>query len=164
MKLRKVQIKEFRSIWDSTEFDIDRVTCLVGKNEAGKSSLLHALYRLNPIIPGDGEFDVTDDYPRSAVEDYTQDLEAKRSEPAEVVRATFTLDEDELKAITDDLGEGALQRPEVVVSKGYIRDKKGLCERRVTVPIAEARLVQNLLSAYDLPESVPINNKIICRR
>lgn len=154
MKLRKVQIKEFRSIWDSTEFDIDRVTCLVGKNEAGKSSLLHALYRLNPIIPGDGEFDVTDDYPRSAVEDYTQDLEAKRREPAEVVRATFTLDEEELKAITDDLGEGALQRPEVVVSKGYKRDEKGLCERRVTVPIAEARLVQNLLSAYDLPESV----------
>ena len=82
MKLRKVQIKEFRSIWDSTEFDIERVTCLVGKNEAGKTSLLHRALSPNPIIDGDGEFDVTDDYPRSAVEDYTQDIEAERREHA----------------------------------------------------------------------------------
>jgi energy-coupling factor transporter ATP-binding protein EcfA2 len=154
MKLRKVQIKEFRSIWDSTEFDIERVTCLVGKNEAGKTSLLHALYRLNPIIDGDGEFDVTDDYPRSAVEDYTQDIEAERREHAVVVRAAFTLDESELTAIGEDLGEGVLQRPEVIVSKGYQRNENGQCERCVTVPVNEARVVQNLLSEFDLPEPV----------
>jgi predicted ATP-dependent endonuclease of OLD family len=39
-------------------------TCLVGKNEAGKTALLKALYRLNPIVETEGRFDVTDDYPR----------------------------------------------------------------------------------------------------
>jgi ABC-type cobalamin/Fe3+-siderophores transport system ATPase subunit len=47
-------------------------TCLVGKNEAGKTALLEAIYRLNPIIETDGNFDVTDDFPRSTVEDYSQ--------------------------------------------------------------------------------------------
>ncbi len=64
MKLTKVHITNFRSIQDSTEFNIDDATCLVGKNEAGKTALLKALYRLNPINEGDGDFDPTEDYPR----------------------------------------------------------------------------------------------------
>ena len=71
MKLHNVHVREFRSVWDSTPFEVDRVACLVGKNEAGKTAILEALYRLNPIIKADGEFDVTDDYPRSEVEDCT---------------------------------------------------------------------------------------------
>ena len=51
MKLTKVRITNFQSIHDSTEFDIADVTCLVGKNEAGKTALLKALYRLNPLNP-----------------------------------------------------------------------------------------------------------------
>ncbi len=40
MKLARVRIKEFRSILDSGEFTIDDITCLVGKNEAGKTAVL----------------------------------------------------------------------------------------------------------------------------
>ncbi|MXV72682.1 ATP-binding protein, partial [Candidatus Poribacteria bacterium] len=48
MKLRKFTVKEFRSIWDSNAIEVDdKVTCLVGKNESGKTALLHALYRTN---------------------------------------------------------------------------------------------------------------------
>ena len=65
MKLRSVRVKEFRSVWDSNSFEIDRVACLVGKNEAGKTAILQALYRLNPIIPSEGEFNLTYDYPKS---------------------------------------------------------------------------------------------------
>ncbi len=60
MQLTKVHVTEFQSINDSTEFDVGDVTCLVGKNEAGKSALLRALYRLKPILDGAGDFDVTD--------------------------------------------------------------------------------------------------------
>lgn len=49
MKLTKVRITNFQCIHDSTEFDIGDITCLVGKNESGKTALLKALYRLNPI-------------------------------------------------------------------------------------------------------------------
>ena len=63
MLLRKVRIQNFQSVMDSNEFDVGDVTCLVGKNEAGKTALLKALYRLNPIIETEGGFDATDDYP-----------------------------------------------------------------------------------------------------
>src|SRR5882672_8321465 len=67
MKLIAARIREFKSVWDSNEFKIDDITCLVGKNEAGKTGVLQALYRLNPIIESHTFFDVTDDYPRSEV-------------------------------------------------------------------------------------------------
>ena len=70
MKLTKVRITEFQSIQDSTEFEIGDVTCLVGKNEAGKTALLKALYHLNPIIEEDGDFDATNDYPRRDLIDF----------------------------------------------------------------------------------------------
>src|SRR5690349_773806 len=39
MKLRSAHIHEYKSIWDSNLFNVDRVTCLVGKNEAGKTAV-----------------------------------------------------------------------------------------------------------------------------
>ncbi len=49
MKLKAVRARMFRNILDSTEVKIDdKVTCLVGKNESGKSAFLTALWRLNP--------------------------------------------------------------------------------------------------------------------
>ena len=95
MKLTTVHVEEFKSIWDSNLFKVDKITCLVGKNEAGKTALLQALYRLNPIIETDGGFDVTDDYPRSDVENYQQDIESKRRTHAEVITATFELEPSE---------------------------------------------------------------------
>ncbi|MCW4038855.1 MAG: ATP-binding protein [Candidatus Bathyarchaeota archaeon] len=51
MKLESVKIENFKSILDTTEFSVKNVTCLVGKNEAGKSAILQALYKLNPDVP-----------------------------------------------------------------------------------------------------------------
>ena len=65
MKLTKVRVSDFQSVRDSTEFDIGDVTCLVGKNEAGKTALLQAMYRLRPIVDTDDGYSVTDDYPSS---------------------------------------------------------------------------------------------------
>ncbi|MGB7125524.1 MAG: AAA family ATPase, partial [Methylovirgula sp.] len=53
----------FRNILDSTEVKIDnKVTCLVGKNESGKSAFLHALWRLKPAR-SKPRFSVPDQYP-----------------------------------------------------------------------------------------------------
>jgi predicted ATP-dependent endonuclease of OLD family len=152
MKIRTVRVREFQSVWDSNPFEIDRVACLVGKNEAGKTALLQALYRLNPIVERDGNFDVTDDYPRSEVENYQQDVESSRQPHAVVVEATFELEELELKAIIDEYGDGVLARPEVVVSKGYTRDDSGICQQFVDVPVVEHVLVKNLAESFELPD------------
>ena len=37
MRLIKVRVKNYRNIIDSGWVDIDSTTCLVGKNEAGKT-------------------------------------------------------------------------------------------------------------------------------
>lgn len=63
MKLRTVQIRMFRNILDSTEVKIEeKVTCLVGKNESGKSAFLNALLRLKPAR-SKPEFTIHDHYP-----------------------------------------------------------------------------------------------------
>ena len=63
MKLKTVRIRMFRNILDSTEVKVeDKVTCLVGKNESGKTAFLQALWRLNPARL-DPKFSVPDQYP-----------------------------------------------------------------------------------------------------
>ncbi|MDQ3563094.1 MAG: hypothetical protein M3436_02780 [Pseudomonadota bacterium] len=155
MKLQTVRVREFKSVWDSNSFEIDRVACLVGKNEAGKTAVLQALYRLNPIVERDGNFDVTDDYPRSEVENYQQDVESGRRQHAVVVEATFRLEQPELKAIGDEYGDGVLAKPEVVVSKGYARGDSSTCQLFVNVLVAEHVLVKNLVKRSELPEALP---------
>lgn len=124
MKLTKARITNFRSIQDSTEFDVGDVTCLVGKNESGKTALLQALYRLNPVVESSGNFDDTDDYPRHAVNDYKEDVEAELCEPAQVVKATYELEPDDIKAIEDVYGSKCLKSdaPTLVCHKGYSND------------------------------------------
>lgn len=125
MKLRTVHIREFKSIRDSNSFEVGQTTCLVGKNEAGKTAILQALYRLNPIIEADGVFDVTFDYPKLDVEDYLQDVEAGRRKPATVVEATFTLESNELAQVEKEFGAGVLPEKAVTLSKGYAKGSDG---------------------------------------
>lgn len=154
MKLRTVRVREFKSVWDSNAFSVDRVTCLVGKNEAGKTAILQALYRLNPIIEGDGNFDVTDDYPRSDVENYQQDVESGRRKPATVIAATFDLEPIEISAITAEYGVGALERPEVTLSKGYEKSPEGKCFLFISVPIDESAIVRHFVKQFELPDAL----------
>ena len=59
MKLKSFRVREFLSVQDSGPIEVDDIACLVGKNEAGKSALLKALYRLNPVVTSEGTFSVT---------------------------------------------------------------------------------------------------------
>lgn len=52
MKLIKFKVSNFRSIMDSGWIECDDVTSLVGINEAGKSNIILALWKLNPAREG----------------------------------------------------------------------------------------------------------------
>jgi ABC-type cobalamin/Fe3+-siderophores transport system ATPase subunit len=91
MKLKGFKVREFQSVWDSGPITVGEVTCLVGKNEAGKTALLKALYRLNPIGNVDMQFDVTDDYPRKEVTNYRHEVESSNRSTATVIEAQFEL-------------------------------------------------------------------------
>jgi predicted ATP-dependent endonuclease of OLD family len=119
MKLRSFQVTTFQSILDSTEVKVDDVTCLVGKNEAGKSAILKALYKLDPIREEDAKYDVTDDYPRMEVTDYEDRIAQGQHGPAKVVEAHYELDETDVKAVEKVFGPAFLKTKLVERSKHY---------------------------------------------
>ena len=49
MLLQKTRVSNFKIVEDSNEFRVDQVTCLIGKNESGKTAILDALYRLKSL-------------------------------------------------------------------------------------------------------------------
>ena len=151
MKLTKVRITEFQSIQDSTEFEIGDVTCLVGKNEAGKTAVLKALYRLLPINDTDGVFDATDHFPRRRLIDYDEDVAAGNRDPATVVKATFTLESGDVSAITEVFGPDCLvaAAPSITLSKGY---SKRLSFSSIAVN--EEAAIRHCIKASDLPQQL----------
>jgi len=146
MKLKTVHITDFRSIRDSNAFDVTDVTGLVGKNESGKTAILHALYRLNPVVPDRDKFDVTDDYPRADVEDYQQGIDNGDREPATVVRATYALEAEEIGKIEEAFGAGVLRTGEFTLSKSYANN------RTVGLPVDEVIAGNSLLAEAGLSE------------
>jgi hypothetical protein len=64
MRLRQFRVENYRSIQKSDWIDVSRVTAFVGQNEAGKSNLCEALYRLNPYT--DDKYVVDEDWPVDA--------------------------------------------------------------------------------------------------
>jgi AAA15 family ATPase/GTPase len=146
MQLKSFHVEEFQSVHDSGPIETGEITCLVGKNEAGKSALLRALYRLNPVVPEEGTFDVTIDYPRMEVEDYRHEVEAKKRKPAVPISACFALDDSETAKIREVFGPECLTKPELTLSKSYTGS------RAFTLLINEKKSLEHLISQADFSE------------
>jgi energy-coupling factor transporter ATP-binding protein EcfA2 len=139
--LTSVQIKNFKCINDSNEFRIDeRVTCLVGKNESGKTALLQALSKLNPVDQNSGKFDVTNDYPRYRMIEYRN---RAGSDPAEALITTWSLQSSEVEALRSIIGPEA-DNLTVKISKGYDNQVHS------SIDIDEKNVVQYLQKAHNL--------------
>lgn len=160
MILESARVEHFKSIEDSTEFSVRGLTCLVGKNESGKTALLRALYRTNPIIAGDGDFyDL--EYPRRKWARYRQ---RKHANPDRVVTTVWRLDERDQRALSEVLGPGVLKSDTVTVSKGYDNEltwQIDLDERAVVTHISRSAQLDTeelrpLWSANTIPELVGI--------
>lgn len=117
MILKEVTIKKFRNIIDSTKVDIERdITCLVGKNESGKSSFLNALYRLNPIRKN-AEFKIEDQYP--AWLEKKDRMKGINLEDEIPVNTLFELEQNEIELINEKFGEGVLKSNTLTLNKSY---------------------------------------------
>ena len=151
MRLVKAQVTDFQSIRDSTEFEVGDVTCLVGKNEAGKTALLKAIYRLNPINASDADFDVVSDYPRATAANYQADVDDGERDHAVIVRATFELEDHDVAAIAERYGDECVANdsPTFTLCKDY--------SNTVTISdldVDEDAALGHLTSNTDLPSSV----------
>ena len=109
----------FRSVDDSETFELAPVTCLVGKNEAGKSAILLALAALNPHEATPILLDRERDYPRRLLTQYDS---IHGDQGAVAISTTWELSESDIQSISDEIGEGVLKSKVVTVSRRYDKD------------------------------------------
>lgn len=142
MKLAKVRIQNYRSVEDSDEFSIGDLTCLVGKNESGKTALLSALRGLNPSQPF--KYDEVIDYPRRFRARFD---ERHPSGSAEVARTWWTLHDDDERAVAERFGPDALASKEVEIHFGFGYANE---DRRWVVQLDECAALKHLASLHGL--------------
>jgi ABC-type cobalamin/Fe3+-siderophores transport system ATPase subunit len=115
MRLTHLTVTNFKSVEDSGEFSVGDVTCLVGKNEAGKTALLHALHRLNPDN-GEALFDTESSYPRRFLSEYK---ERHPNEDARVLNTVWQLSDKEVAGLKGIIGPKALTGTTITIYKRY---------------------------------------------
>lgn len=100
MQLTHFRVTKYRNVWDSGWIEINNIVAFVGQNEAGKSNLFEALYRINPFVP-DEAYNIDEDWP---VDDWGN------MDPSVLVcQARFALTGDEIKSLCH---EAARPEPE----------------------------------------------------
>lgn len=141
MILKTIRVTNFKCINDSREFRIDpQVTCLVGKNESGKTALLQAIERLNSIEHNNNRFEILE-YPSSRMLEYKR---RSKTSPENVVHSTWELDADDVAAIEDELGAGCVLSRTVTVCKGYYDGMQ------IGIEIDDAVALTSLLDSHEL--------------
>ena len=111
--LKRFKVKNFRSIEESDWVHLGDNTCLVGTNEAGKTNLLLALWKLRPansepIVP-------LDDFPRHLYSQYKADNHSNDV----FILADFILADDLQEELATDLKCDKEQIETVLVQRKY---------------------------------------------
>lgn len=140
MQLQSAHVTLYRSVEDSDEFTVEPdVTCLVGKNESGKTAVLQALFKLNPIETS-AVFDQVIDFPSRLTR-----MRKSSDDPLKAIRATFELTSEELEAIEAELGKGVVTK-QFSVSYGFRYEA-----REYSVTADQLIATQHLSEYLDLP-------------
>lgn len=118
MKLVSFRVRVFRNVIDSGLIEVTDNTCLVGKNEAGKSAIIEALHRLNPAKPT--PLNLLDEYPRWLKKAHEISGEIDDAVP---ITATFALSPEEVSRLEAAFGP-VLQQSQIEASRKYTGDFK----------------------------------------
>lgn len=138
MKLISLRVKNFRSVEDSGEFSVEHSTCLVGKNESGKTAILQALAGLNPHPATPFEYKLERDYPKRYLAKYK---EKHSIIDALVVSSKWKLSEKTIDALKSEFGEDSLTGETVRIIRRYNSSGPAW-----TVPLDETAAINHLIS------------------
>ena len=139
MKLTSVRVQNYKCIDDSEEFSVSDLTCLAGKNEAGKTALLQALRRLNPVEESEKSFNTLMEYPRRR----KHEAEDGRASQIAVLKTSWELSEDDIAAVENSLGPGSISDRKITITKGYGN------RRFWTISINEKAVIKFLVSKVE---------------
>lgn len=160
MRLKSFQVRTFRNIIDSGPVLVDDVTCIVGKNEAGKSALLQALHHLHPAKP-DVELNLLEEYPRWLKKEHEISGEIRDAVP---ITATYELSDAEMSELAEKYGKGIVRSSDVIARRTY--DKPA--QLQLTIEIDVSKFVKGFVSG--LPErlqnalgDVPTSERLLKR-
>ncbi|AZO42450.1 hypothetical protein EJ076_15810 [Mesorhizobium sp. M7D.F.Ca.US.005.01.1.1] len=145
MELKTVHIQNFRSVEDSGDFSVEHLTCLVGKNEAGKTAILQALAGLNPHPATPFQYDIERDYPKRFLARYS---ERHKDKEAIVATTTWEINDAQKALIAAEFGLDAVADNKVTISRSYNSDVHW------TVPVHVKTAIDYLIahSAFSAPE------------
>jgi predicted ATP-dependent endonuclease of OLD family len=142
MKLIKVRVQNYRSVEDSEEFEIGDLTCLVGKNEAGKTALLSAMRGLKPSQSF--TFDEVIDYPRRFS---TRFDERHPDGDAEVIRTWWRLEDTDKAAVENRFGTGVLKGDTFQAHFGFRYENDA---RLWVIDLDSTKVLENMLAKHAL--------------
>jgi hypothetical protein len=111
MRLTAFQVKNYKSVLDSREVKIDpNVTCLMGMNESGKSSVMQALWKFRNV--SGVKFDPLYDLPAQL---YTE----LREKDPEVVVLSFSLEQKDLEGLKNEFPDLAAPPADFKIRSTY---------------------------------------------
>jgi ABC-type branched-subunit amino acid transport system ATPase component len=141
MKLVKVEINHFKNILNSGQIQIQPdVTCIIGKNESGKTAVWHALHRFNPAQPN-VTFNVQRQYPAWLEKQHRRQRNLDVDTP---VTCWFTLEDPEWAMLEGRLGIGALKSREIAIMRAYENKFKWDINLRLSEHIIVAHIVKDV--------------------
>ncbi|MBD8051107.1 ATP-dependent nuclease [Limnohabitans radicicola] len=144
MKLIKARVQNYRSVEDSGEFEIGDITCLVGKNEAGKTAILSALRALRPSKAQPFEIDETIDYPRR----FSRRFDERHPDgEAEVIRTWWKLEAADVAVVEQRFGPGVLKSDGFQVHFGFRYEED---KRTWEIEVDDAKCLEYLTGKHAL--------------
>jgi predicted ATP-dependent endonuclease of OLD family len=140
MKIITCRVTSYKSATDTREFSLEPdVTCLVGKNESGKTAVLEAMYRVAPLPTGHVEsFDELRDFPRR------YRLREDKIPEKVVVSLDLELDDDDMDAVESAFGPEVVTNRRITVTKDYTN------RRTVSVDVDRIALMRSVLEEAEI--------------
>ena len=103
LKAVQFRVQNFKNVEDSGWIPIENVTCFVGRNESGKTTLLKALHKFNPAIAE--PYNAQREFPRDR---FTKDFKNAKDWP--VCSVTFEITGEVSSRCQAEIGEGKVPK------------------------------------------------------
>jgi predicted ATP-dependent endonuclease of OLD family len=142
MKLQKIRVTKYKCVNDSNEFDVeDKATCLVGKNESGKTTLLLSLSKLNSYDPSVTQYSDLE-CPRTLMTDFEKYADENP------LFTKWELSSSEVAGLVKVFGPAAESAKHVVITKNYRNNVSIKLEQQLN----EGQVIQFILAAAKLSQ------------